>query len=272
MKLAINYSPQASALLQAGQIQIDYFKCPDWPDLIEEASRIYPVVVHFTLGAGNRRLPRVDLDQVEILRRKTGTPYVNVHLAPSIEYYPDIPPDTEAPFQVERIVDAMRDDLQLLVDRFGAENVIVENVPYRGLSRKHFLRPCVEPDIFYQLLEDTGCGFLFDIPHARIAAHFLGIDEEEYIHSLPTRRIKEMHITGLQWIDGELEDHLALLQPDWSVLSNILENIRTDRWAAPWMLAFEYGGIGEVFAWRSDPEVIAGQVPRLYEQVNGRTK
>jgi hypothetical protein len=29
------------------------------------------------------------------------------------------------------------------------------------------------------------------------------------------------------------------------------------------MLAFEYGGVGEKFAWRSDPQVIASHVPKL---------
>ncbi len=79
-------------------------------------------------------------------------------------------------------------------------------------------------------------------------------------------------MTGLQWIDGELEDHLGIQQPDWEVLTGVLENIHTGCWGDPWMLAFEYGGVGDLFAWRSDPDVIARQVPRLYAQVNGRTK
>ena len=29
MQFAINYSPQAAELLKTGQINIDYFKCPD---------------------------------------------------------------------------------------------------------------------------------------------------------------------------------------------------------------------------------------------------
>jgi hypothetical protein len=33
------------------------------------------------------------------------------------------------------------------------------------------------------------------------------------------------------------------------------------------MLAFEHGGIGGLFEGRSDPAVIAGQAPQLYEMV-----
>jgi uncharacterized protein (UPF0276 family) len=169
--------------------------------LIAEASQYCPVAVHFTLGAGNRQLSKVDLQQVEALKQKTGTPFVNVHLAPSVDYFPDIPVDTTQPSMVWRIVDAMRADLRYLVDRFGAENVIAENIPYRGLSRKHFLRPCVDPEIICDLLEEVNCGFLFDIPHARISAHHLGIDEMEYINLLK----KILH----QILDGRSSGDLA---------------------------------------------------------------
>jgi hypothetical protein len=33
MEFALNYSPQAAQLLQEGRIEIDRYKCPDWPDV-----------------------------------------------------------------------------------------------------------------------------------------------------------------------------------------------------------------------------------------------
>ncbi len=41
-RFALNYSPQAADLLRAGQIEIDLFKCPAWPDLIAEAQAAAP--------------------------------------------------------------------------------------------------------------------------------------------------------------------------------------------------------------------------------------
>jgi hypothetical protein len=34
-------------------------------------------------------------------------------------------------------------------------------------------------------------------------------------------------------------------------------------WPAPSIVAFEYGGVGPVFEWRSDVDVLAEQLPRL---------
>jgi len=51
-ELRINYSTQAADLLKQGKIQVERFKCPDWPDMIAEASQLCPVAVHVNLKAG----------------------------------------------------------------------------------------------------------------------------------------------------------------------------------------------------------------------------
>jgi hypothetical protein len=76
-----------------------------------------------------------------------------------------------------------------------------------------------------------------------------------------------MHFAGIHVIYGILRDHLAIQPCDWLALEWVLQNIRRGEWSQPWMLAFEYGGVGEIFEWRSDPQVIAEQVPRLYQMV-----
>ena len=80
MHLAINYSPAAAKLVQAGVIEIDYFKTPDWDWMVEEAQSLRPVAVHFTLEAGNGSLGDVNWDAVEHLSQTTATPYINLHL------------------------------------------------------------------------------------------------------------------------------------------------------------------------------------------------
>ncbi|HLV36123.1 MAG TPA: hypothetical protein VKY59_13445, partial [Spirillospora sp.] len=59
MKFALNYSPQAAELLRAGDIDIDLFKCPDWPHLIEQARQQRPVYIHFPLVAGQHNIDQV---------------------------------------------------------------------------------------------------------------------------------------------------------------------------------------------------------------------
>ena len=80
MYLAINYSPQAAHLLQSGQIEIDYFKTPDWDWMVSEAQDLRPVAVHFTLEAGNNGLGEVDWTKVQHLVQITNTPYINIHV------------------------------------------------------------------------------------------------------------------------------------------------------------------------------------------------
>ncbi|MBN2149260.1 MAG: DUF692 family protein [Anaerolineales bacterium] len=267
MQLAINYSLPAANLVTEKQIPLDYFKTPDWPDMIADARLLRPVAVHFTLHAGHPNLRNTDWTSIERLLSETSTPFVNLHLDPIIEHYPGMHVDTVDLLDQELVLEQIIFDVETVAGWFGKEKVIVENVPYRALEGK-VLRPAVEPATIQTLLAETGCGLLLDLQHARIAAHYLGIDERQYIASLPTQRIKEMHFAGLHNQNGRLEDHLDATEEDWRLLEWALENIRCGEWSAPWLLAFEYGGVGEIFDWRSDPNVMQVQVPRLYEMVH----
>jgi uncharacterized protein (UPF0276 family) len=276
MNLAINYSPAAAKLVGEANLPIDHFKCPDWPWMVDEASTLKPVAVHFTLNASSGRLHKADWELVERLREQTGTPFINLHIDPLQKDFPGIPLDTTDPAHVSLVTNKLVQDVGAVVERFGAENVIAENVTYYGPDSPQIamadktLRPGVLPEVIHQVLDETGCGLLLDIPHARIAAHYLGMDEQEYLQSLPVERIKEMHVTGLHVLEnGYLQDHLPMLDSDWPSLDWVLERIRSGEWASPWMLAFEYGGVGKKFEWRSDPQVIATQVPQLAQRLNG---
>ncbi len=266
MLLALNYSPQAAALLQEGRIQIDRFKTPDWPEMIAEARSLCAVAVHLNLQAGRGQPKPVDWDHIERILDETDTPYVNLHLESKLKDFPSLRVDVPETSQAGQIVQRMLEDVQAAVERFGAQRVIVENVHYRA-GRGKTLRPSVEPPVMRRILDETECGLLLDISHARIAAHYLGVDERDYIEALPVERLRELHFTGLHHLDGDLVDHLEILESDWPVLAWALERIRSGAWARPWLLAFEYGGVGEVFAWRSEARVIAAQVPILHQLV-----
>lgn len=143
MRIAVNYSRPAADLLVSGRFEIDLFKCPDWPELVTEARRLRPVYVHFDLVAGNG-LEGIDWDAVRRLLAETETPYVNVHLAPR-GMADDAPPG--------RVAEALLRDTVVIVDRFGPERVIVENVFY--LPRWRFPRAAVEPEVIGRLLTWT---------------------------------------------------------------------------------------------------------------------
>jgi uncharacterized protein (UPF0276 family) len=165
----------------------------------------------------------------------------------------------------EIILHAIVEDLETLIQRFGVERVIAENAPYT--PEQKILRASVEPDLISQVIQATGVGFLFDLGHARISAHSLGMSEKDYIDTLPMQYLREMHIAGVQPVENVLRDHLPMTSADWQALGAALENIRQALWPTPWMAALEYGGIGEAFAWRSSQEVMQTQAPEIYRML-----
>ncbi len=268
MQLAINYSPAAARLVKTGKIDVDYFKTPNWEWMVLEASVLRPVAVHFTLEAGNAALGDEDWTSAEHLLNSTSTPYINLHLDCQSEFHPGVPINTIDPADARRLLPIMLSDVRQVTNSFGPGRVIIENSPYRGTAGKT-LRPCVEPDLITRVVEETGCGLLLDIAHAFITSHYLGMDSQEYFSRLPVHQIKEMHFAGIHNVDGLLTDHLSILPEDWTRLDWVLKHIQSGEWSQPWLLAFEYGGVGEGFTWRSDPVVIADQVPRLMEKLAG---
>jgi len=271
MQFAINYSPQAAALLQQGAIQIDRFKCPNWDWLIAEAIQIAPVYVHFDLKVGDGSI--VHRDWGEIVRQiaMTGTPYLNLHPEVRLSDYGWHNHRLKAG-QTERIIEQVVRDISIAVHRVGAERVILENVPYRG----HFVRKpndrtfraTSEPDIFRRVVQATGANFLLDLSHAALTAETLGTTTEAYVQSLPLERLRELHITGIGIVNRQKRDHLAMTDADWLRFHWFLDEIRQGKASPPWVVAFEYGGVGEKFAWRSDPAIIAHDVPMFYQAVS----
>lgn len=265
MKLAINYSPQALELLQQNKIRLDLFKCPDWPDLISEAVAHLPVYAHFTIRVGMGEMHRIDWAKIERLLESTSTPYINAHLGPSA---PRLGIDLRSadPHDADHIAEALIRDVSYITQRFGADRVIVENLMWEPLPPWEIPALALEPAIISQVVRETGTGFLFDLAHARISAIWFGRNEREYITALPLDRLREMHVTGVQKIEFNVWDgHTPMTDEDWGILEWAIEEIKAGKWAKPWALGYEYGGVGPGYPERSLPEVIAEQVPRLYE-------
>lgn len=265
LSFALNYSREAAGLLRAGAIEVDRWKCPPWPDLLAEALETRPVYVHFDLNAGGGRMDEPDWDGIERLMDATDTPYVNLHLAPVHADY-ELQGDELTDSERERVIAQMTEDVGFVASRFGPERIIVENIPYRERhvrKGRRFLRPAVEPAVFSQVLAETKTGMLFDIGHALISAHTLGWEPQAYIRALPLERMRELHISGVRRHKGDLEDHLAMTDTDWLLFERTLGVMVRGRAGVPWIVACEYGGLGEIFAWRSESRVIADHAPRI---------
>lgn len=270
MQFALNYSPQAFELIRDNAIDIDLFKCSsDFPELIPKAMTLRPVCVHFSLRTGRLEDSNFQPKEIEKLLQKTGTQFVNIHLGTLNEDFPDIPVNSEKETDRQRVVNSMINIINEITDCFGKENVMLENYPYHSnvRSESDILRATVDRRTINTVIEETECGFLLDIDHALVAAHSLGQDAKEYIEALPVKRIKELHMTGTRLKDGWLQSHLEMQKEDWEMFDWALENIATGKWSHPLIMAFEYGGVGKLFEWRSNEEVIATQVPEFQRMI-----
>lgn len=294
VKFSVNYSPALARLVTAGQVQVDVYKCPAWPDLLQEAVQAGPCYVHFALGVGNdwgvpfdsETKGPADLDRIADILAMTGTPQINTHFVASVKHHPSIPFDSRDPAHIRQVIDAAKRDLEPLINRFGAERVMVENI----INEFGYLTIAVLPEVIHTLLEETGCGFLFDLSHARLAAANLGLDPRAYASSLPVNRMREMHITGLAVIEGALFDrmveigdpyryaelfhgrkidHFPMEVDDWDETAWAARQIHEGRWAEPWVAAFEVGGVGAFWDDISTEEMYLSQLPRLEKIVRG---
>src|SRR5690606_31492040 len=249
-RLAINFSPEAAELMAAGAVEIDVFKVPDWDDVIAEAQTLAPVYVHFPHQIGAAR-EKPELERSAALMAATGTSTFNVHVAPSSERFPELAVGDVSDDAIVAVVEALATDLEPAVRSFGAPAVMVENLIYRGEAH-HLLRAGVEPKALHQLVERSGCGFLLDVSHARISAASLGLDPWAYLDSLPVHALVELHLSGVDVLDGAPRDHLPFGEDDWAFVDGVIGRIKAGAWPPPTTVAFEYGGVGPVFAWRSD--------------------
>ncbi|MGI8855776.1 MAG: multinuclear nonheme iron-dependent oxidase [Thermomicrobiales bacterium] len=293
MRFAVHYSRPAADLVDAGRIAVDSFKCPAWPDLIAAVQAKYPIYVHFPLRVGQGIGDAVDTEthkaadwgKVEALLAQTDTPFVNVHLEPTVADHADIPADTTDPGAIERLTECLIRDVRAVVARFGPERVIAENVP----NGDGCLRPAYLPEVVRRVIEECDCGLLFDISHARRAARALGMEATEYIGLLPVEYTREIHLSGIQQFDarweavlraaglgdaviaqfaGRWQDHLPLTEADWQFTAWSLEQIARGRWGRPGIIALEYGGVGPLWEALTDPAILAEQVSRLSAMVH----
>jgi len=260
MKLAVNYSTPLIELISQQLVSIDLIKCPDWEGMIKEAEPYGKITIHYGLDIGLGDVFTQDLSRIQQLKEATNTPHINAHLV-TPKYFNGY--DKQ---EIRKINDLWREELGLLIDRFGEDFVALEHYPYTA-ANSH-IRTAADCQNFSQVIKDTGCRLLLDLAHARITADTLGIDVKGYIRDMPLDRLVEIHTTGIKMYAGILTDHFELQQGDWEVLDWALTEIRSGHWRKPQLVAFEYGGVGDVFVWRTDINVLRTQIPRLYEMVH----
>ncbi len=288
---AVNFSRPLEALRTAGEVRLDRYKLPAWPELIAEVETLHPAYIHLPLNAGTGTgvIMNTETDQpvdwpwIEAIAEQTGTPNINIHLDVRQEAAPEVDPDSIRAEDGRKMARRFIRDVETAVARYGTERVIVENDPYQpGWTPK----AAVLPETIQAVTQATGCGLLLDLSHAWLSAHYLGMDVRTYIEMLPVDRLHEIHVSGVQplvgrWLEaarsqgwslvehvaGKPMDHLPLVPENWALLDWAMERIRVGAWRRPWIVSMECGGIGGLFEAFTDTDILAEQTPRLYEAV-----
>ncbi len=260
MRLAVNFSYPLVHLLEETAIKVDLIKCPDWEGMLKEAEPHGPITIHFDLKTGLGQTFATDFARIKRLQEQTSTPHINTHLVTPRHFNP------ASQKEVTEINHLWRKELNLMTQQLGTTHVALEHFPYTRDTP--YLSTATRSDVFSEVILDTDCMLLLDLSHARITADTLGIDVKDYIQSLPLDRLVELHITGVKRFRGILTDHFELMDEDWEIFEWALSEIRNQKWRKPEIVAFEYGGIGNSFAWRTDHDHLKSQVPAMYAKVH----
>ena len=265
MRFAINYSPQAEKLWRAGAIQVDLFKCPEWPDLVARVGAFHSVYVHGSLQAGRGRLRSANFALLRHWLETTDTSVINAHFAMGAADFP-----APQAVSVEAVIERALRDLEALSEHIPVEDIVIENIPAPDPGwNDDLLLEVVDPEVISEIVRRAGCGLLLDIAHAVRACEGTGrADVTAYLNAMPVHALRELHVVGILPEPDERgvrQDHFAMTESDWAIAEWAVSQIRQGKWRQPDTMAFEYGGVGEQFAWRSEEAVIAAQAPRLYQ-------
>ena len=117
-------------------------------------------------------------------------------------------------------VDQMQDVL--------GRQVLIEN-PSSYLRYSH--SSIGEPEFLCAVTQRTGCGILLDINNVFVSAHNLGFDAIQYLNSIPSERVGEIHLGGHHdaHVKDEIikiDDHGSQVRPKvWNLYEQVIKRM-----------------------------------------------
>lgn len=253
-------SPDVQAT--SAEIDVDRLKVAEWMDERQRAAVLAqrPVVLHISEGVLWPRSQRWATAQAE-LARSVDAPWISVHLSIGWSllayHWPGPSPISPALGQRWAVRSVRR--LQAACEKAAGAPfpVLVENMPRWSVSPPAYV---VDPAFITAVMDESGCGLLLDLAHARVAAHNRGEAARDYLARLPLDRVLEIHVSGPRpgsHPDGRLVDaHQPLLEADYDLLAWVLERTR------PRAVTLEY---------TKDRAQIVAQLARLRAMLDGMT-
>lgn len=269
MKIGINYSAIAEQLLRAGKIEVDVFKCPEWPDLLARVRDVRPCYPHFAFRAGRATVDKADWNEVRRLLARSALPHANMHLAPSIADFPGMPIDVRDPEAGETLVAAMVRDIRRAKRELPGRPIALEGVMWDPLPPWQIPLAALDPKVLRRVILDTDERLLLDLAHSDISARRFDRDAKDYIRDFPLDRLQELHVSGtVLGDDGLWHDHHPMREEDWSLVQWALDRIAAGEWRTPEIVTLEFGGIGPAHEKQCDAETLSRDITRLRRMVD----
>lgn len=256
--LAANGYQDLYTLLDAGEVPIDYIKCPLSPDGRAEVARARgyrPVVLH-CWGPAGYSATWPEIPEPEVLAEvaeSSGTPFLSVHL--------DHQQDRDGAMDQGVLIAHVRGQVAEL-RRISGKEVLLENVPWYPW-RQDRPRWGTDPSFITEAVVCSEAFFLIDIAHARVAAWHRGESVEGYLAALPLDRAWEVHVSGPRMSGEGLRDrHMSLAAEDYELLDFVLQRAPEVR-----LITTEYAGRREgktsQYGESDGPEKLAEEIGRL---------
>ena len=199
------YNPHLAQFTLDHPDLIDHLAMADPPTQDDEffpsVQQQFPLLLHDYLGQLSDPLSEFALQRARSLQERYRSPWVAEHFqclhtqdhSRSLDYvFP--------PLYTEEFLQRFCDNALVLRDAMGAP-LVMENIPGFFSVRRAQM---TEAEFLRRFFEQTGCGFLIDIPHIWLAAHYRGIDPRQYLADFPLDRVVEIHVAGVEY-DRDLD-------------------------------------------------------------------
>ncbi len=193
------YNPHLGAELLATGVAIDHLAMadpprdtdPHWPAIRER----YTLLLHDYLGQLSEPLGPRSLERARSLAELYDSPWVAEHFqclhtqdgTYNLNYV--FPPLYTEDF-LDRFVRNAR-DLASHLDR----PLVMENIP--GFFEVR-IEQMAEPEWLRRFFDLTGAGFLLDLPHVWLEAHYRNLESRSWLKEFPLDRVVEIHVAGVE--------------------------------------------------------------------------
>ena len=193
------YNPQvAEAILASGDL-IGHLSMADPPAADDAAfPRVrekFPLLLHDYLGQLSDPMSAEALARARALQERYQGPWVAEHFQCLHTQAGDRTLDyVFPPLYTDEFLERFVANARILRQAVGAE-LVMENIPGFFSVEHAQMR---ESEWLRRFFEESGCGFLIDIPHLWLAAHYAGRDAQEYIGEFPLEKVVEIHVGGVE--------------------------------------------------------------------------